>query len=128
LQVESQEFTCPKNPVVHFAHKGVDTNYKKEAIVPGTELRRAIFPAPSPSKKDRKEFTTTVTPFYPDILFIGGGGGGDWSHLPSPTMSQPCQGKNLPNEKLDDEGTDTGIFGDITRLGSGTQRSPYPGM
>jgi hypothetical protein len=43
-------------------------------------------------------------------------------------MSQPCQGKNLPNEKLDDEGTDAGIFGDITRLESGTQRSPYPGM
>jgi hypothetical protein len=43
-------------------------------------------------------------------------------------MSQPCQGKNLPSEKLDDEGTDGGIFSDITRLGSGTQRSPYLGM
>jgi hypothetical protein len=30
LQVESREFTCPKNPIVHFAHKGVDTDYKKE--------------------------------------------------------------------------------------------------
>jgi hypothetical protein len=36
------------------------------------ELRRVIFPAPSPSKKDGRELTTTVTPFYPDILFIGG--------------------------------------------------------
>jgi hypothetical protein len=30
LQVESQEFTCPKNPVDHFAHKGVDTDYKEK--------------------------------------------------------------------------------------------------
>jgi hypothetical protein len=46
----------------------------KEASVPGkaTEVRRAIFPAPSPSKKDGKQLATTVTPFYPDILFIGG--------------------------------------------------------
>jgi hypothetical protein len=43
-------------------------------------------------------------------------------------MSQPCRGKNLPSEKLGHEGTDAGIFGSITRLGSGTQRSPYPGM
>jgi hypothetical protein len=43
-------------------------------------------------------------------------------------MSQPCQGKSLPSEKLDDEGTDAGIFGDITRLGSETQHSPYPWM
>jgi hypothetical protein len=43
---------------------------KKEANVPGTKLRRAIFPAPSPSTSSSS--------------------GGDWSHLPSPTMSQPC--------------------------------------
>jgi hypothetical protein len=43
-------------------------------------------------------------------------------------MSQPCQGKSLPSEKLGDEGTDAGIFSDITRQGSGTQRSPYPRM
>jgi hypothetical protein len=43
-------------------------------------------------------------------------------------MSQPCQGKSLPSEKLGDKGTYTRIFGDITRLGSGTQRSPYLGM
>jgi hypothetical protein len=42
--------------------------------------------------------------------------------------SQPCQGKNLPSEKLDDGGIDAGIFSDITRLGSGTQCSPYLGM
>jgi hypothetical protein len=100
---------------------------KKEASVPGkeTEAHRAILPTPSPSKKDGKELATTITPFYPDILFIGGGGGGDWSRLPSPTTSPPCQGKNLPSEKLGDEGIDAGIFGDITKLGSGTQHNPY---
>jgi hypothetical protein len=36
------------------------------------ETRQVILPAPSPSKKDGKEFTTAVTPFYPDVLFIGG--------------------------------------------------------
>jgi hypothetical protein len=47
---------------------------KKEASVPqkGTEFRQAIFPSPSPSKEDGKELTITATPFYPDILFIGG--------------------------------------------------------
>jgi hypothetical protein len=47
---------------------------KKEASVPekGTEVRRVILLTPSPSKKVGKELTTTVTPFYPDILFIGG--------------------------------------------------------
>jgi hypothetical protein len=47
---------------------------KREVNVPrkGTELRRAIFLAPSPSKKDEKELATTITPFYPDSLFIGG--------------------------------------------------------
>jgi hypothetical protein len=43
-------------------------------------------------------------------------------------MSQPCRGKNLPSKKLGDEGTGAGIFGDITKLGSGTQRSSYLGM
>jgi hypothetical protein len=34
--------------------------------------------------------------------------------------SQPCWEKNLPSEKLVDEETDAEMFGDITRLGSGT--------
>jgi hypothetical protein len=54
--------------------------------------------------------------------------GGDWNRHPSPTTSRSCRGKSLPNEKLGDEGTDAGIFGDITRLGSRTQHSPYLGM
>jgi hypothetical protein len=51
--------------------------------------------------------------------------GGDWSRLPSPTTIQPFQGKNLTSEKLGDEEIDAGIFGDIPKLGSGTQRNPY---
>jgi hypothetical protein len=43
-------------------------------------------------------------------------------------MSQPCQEKNHPSEKPGDGEIDAEIFGDITRLGSETQRSPYPGM
>jgi hypothetical protein len=42
--------------------------------------------------------------------------------------SQPYKGKNLPSVKHGDEGIDAGMFGDITRQGSGTQHSPYPGM
>jgi hypothetical protein len=47
---------------------------KKEASIPErrTKARQAILLTPSPSKKDRKEFTTAATPFYPDVLFIGG--------------------------------------------------------
>jgi hypothetical protein len=45
---------------------------KKEVSVPGTKLHRAVFSAPSPSKKDEKELATAATPFYPDVLFIGG--------------------------------------------------------
>jgi hypothetical protein len=54
--------------------------------------------------------------------------GGDWSHLPSLTTSQPCQGKNHPSEKPNDRETDAEILSDIMRLGSEAQRSPYPGM
>jgi hypothetical protein len=43
---------------------------KKEAS--GIEARQAALLAPSPSKKDKKKFVTTATPFYPDGLFIGG--------------------------------------------------------
>jgi hypothetical protein len=43
---------------------------KKEAS--RIEARQAALPAPSPSKKDRKKFVTVATPFYPDVLFIGG--------------------------------------------------------
>jgi hypothetical protein len=43
---------------------------KKEAN--GIEAHQATLMAPSPSKEDRKKLVTTATPFYPDVLFIGG--------------------------------------------------------
>jgi hypothetical protein len=88
------------------------------------EAHQVILPTPSPSKKDEKEFIIAATPFYPNVLFIGG----RLESLPPPTTSQPCHGKNHPSEKLGDGETDAEIFGDITKLGSKTQRSPYPGM
>jgi hypothetical protein len=124
LQVESQEFTCPKNPVAHFTHKGVDTDYKEKKEASVMEVRQVILPTPSPSKKDKKEFITTTTPFYPDVLLIGGRLESSPISDDEPTMP----GEDLPSEKLSDGGTDAGIFGDITKLGSGTQLSPYPGM
>jgi hypothetical protein len=39
-------------------------------------------------------------------------------------MNQPRRGKNLFSENLADEGTDTEIFGDITKPESETRRSP----
>jgi hypothetical protein len=47
---------------------------KKETNFPSKEAgpRQVIFPAPSPSKEDRKRHAITTAPFYPDILFIGG--------------------------------------------------------
>jgi hypothetical protein len=45
---------------------------KKEAS--GIEAHQAVLPTPSPSKKDGKKFVTASTPFYPDVLFIGGTG------------------------------------------------------
>jgi hypothetical protein len=43
---------------------------KKEAN--GIEARQAALLAPSPTKEDRKKLVTTATPFYLDVLFIGG--------------------------------------------------------
>jgi hypothetical protein len=50
--------------------EGTQITGKKEAS--GIEAHQAALLAPSPSKKDRKKFVTTATPFYPDVLFIGG--------------------------------------------------------
>jgi hypothetical protein len=36
------------------------------------EARQAALSAPSLSKKDGKKFVTATTPFYPNVLFIGG--------------------------------------------------------
>jgi hypothetical protein len=49
---------------------------KKEANIPrkGTGPHRLIFPTPSPSKEYGKKHAVVAAPFYPGILFIGGGG------------------------------------------------------
>jgi hypothetical protein len=62
------------------------------------ELRRAIFPAPSPSKKDGKELVTAVTPFYPDILFIGGILKSSPISYDEPTMLGECNAPNFAVE------------------------------
>jgi hypothetical protein len=95
---------------------------KKEAS--GIEARQVVLLTPSPSKKDGKKFITTTTPFYPYVLFIGG----RLESFPISNDEPTMPGKNLPSEKLGDRETNARIFGDITKLGSGTQRSPYPEM
>jgi hypothetical protein len=88
------------------------------------KARQAALLVPPPSKENRKKLVVTATPFYPDILFIGG----EWNRLPSPTTNQPCLGKNLLNEKLADEGTDTVMLGDIMKPENETRHSLYHEM
>jgi hypothetical protein len=54
--------------------------------------------------------------------------GEEWNRPPSPTMSQPCLGKNLLSEKLADEGIDVGMLGDIMRPENETWCSLYHEM
>jgi hypothetical protein len=70
---------------------------KREASVPrkGTELRRVIFPSPSPSKKDGKELATTVTPFYPS----SSGGGGRLESSPISNNEPAVQGEEPPQRE-----------------------------
>jgi hypothetical protein len=72
LQVRRREFIYPKNPVVHLIHRRVDTDYEEKKEASGIEARQAALLTPSHSKKDRKKLFTTTTPFYHDVLFIGG--------------------------------------------------------
>jgi hypothetical protein len=122
------EFTNPKHSAAHLAHKGVDTDYKKER---GKHLKKGDGTSPSrlsgtlALKGGQKETRHHGSSFS---TLTSSSSRGDWSHLPSLTTSRLCKGKNLPSVKHDDEGTDAGMFSDITRLGSGIQRSLYPGM
>jgi hypothetical protein len=124
LQVESWESTHPKNSAAHFAHRGVDTGYKEKKKQVGWRPVKLSFRHLRPQRRTERNSSPQQLPSTP----TSSSSGGDWSHLPSPTTSQPCQGKNLPSEKLGYGGKNAGIFSDIMRLGSGTQRSPYPGM
>jgi hypothetical protein len=99
---------------------------KKDAGVPrkGMELSKLSFWHLRPQRR-----TERSTPSQQLLSTLTSSSSrGDWNHIPSPTTSRPCKGKNLPSVKHDDEGTDAGMFGDIMRLGSGTRRSPCPGM
>jgi hypothetical protein len=66
---------------------------------------------PPPSKENRKKLVITTTPFYPNILFIGG----RVESSPSPTTNQPCLGKNHLSGKLVDKGTDAVTPDDIMK-------------
>jgi hypothetical protein len=98
---------------------------KKEVNIPsqGRRTHRATFLIPPPSKEDGKKNTVMPAPFYPDVLFIQG----DWSQRPSPTMSLPCKGRNLPSVMPDNEETDAEMCGDIMKSRNGIRRSPCPG-
>jgi hypothetical protein len=74
---------------------------------------------PQPSKENRKKLVVTKTPFYPDVLFIGG----VWNRPPSPTTNQLCLGKNLLGGKLVNEGTDAITPSDIMKLENEIRRS-----
>ena len=45
---------------------------------------------------------------------------GDWSQRPSPTMSLPCKGWNLPSVMPGDRETGAGTCGDIMKPGTGS--------
>jgi hypothetical protein len=99
---------------------------KKEANVPsqGTRTRRAICPTPSPQRRTERRAPSRRLL----STLMSSSSGGDWSQHPSPMISQPCKGKNLPSVRHDDGGTNAGTCGDIMRLGNRIMRNPYPGM
>jgi hypothetical protein len=82
---------------------------------------QAALPVPPPSKENKKKLVVMTTPFYPDVLFIGG----EWSHPPSPTTNRPRLGKNLLSGKLADEGTDAVMLDNIMKSENETRRSLY---
>jgi hypothetical protein len=75
------------------------------------KTRQAALLVPLPSKDNRKKLVVTTTPFYLDVLFIGG----EWNRPPSSTTNQPCPRKNHLSGKLVDEGTDAIMLGDIMK-------------
>jgi hypothetical protein len=92
---------------------------KKEAS--GIEARQAALLAPLPSKKDRKKFVTTSTPFYPDVLFIGG-------RVESSPISddEPIMpGEEPPQREARRWRNRRRNVGDITKQGNGTRHSMY---
>jgi hypothetical protein len=90
---------------------------KKEANE--VNAHQAALLVPLPSKENRKKLVATTVPFYP----MSSSSGEEWNRPSSPTMNQPCWGRNLFSGNLANEGTDAKISGDIMKLESGIQRS-----
>jgi hypothetical protein len=99
----------------------MDTDYKEKKETNEMKARQAALLVPPPSKENRKKLVVMTTPFYPDVLFIGG----EWNHPPSPKTNWPRLEKNLLSEKLADEGTDVVMSGDIMKPENGIWRSLY---
>jgi hypothetical protein len=51
----------------------MDTDYKEKKETNDMKAHQAALLVPLPSKENRKKLVITTTPFYPDVLFIGGG-------------------------------------------------------
>jgi hypothetical protein len=127
LQTEGRELAYPKNSIVHLAHIGVDTDHSKEGSKhpeSGDKNTSSHLSDAFALKGGRKEEHHRAGSFPPPT---SSSSGGDWSHHPSPTTSLPCKGKNIPNMKHGDGGTDAETCGDITKLGNRIQRSRIPG-
>jgi hypothetical protein len=86
-----------------------------------TKTRQAALLVPPPSKENRKKLVVTTTPFYPDVLFMGG----EWNRPPSLMMNRPCLGKNLLSGKLADGGTDAVTPDDIMEPENEIRRNLY---
>jgi hypothetical protein len=95
---------------------------KKEASV--MEAHQVILPTPSPSKKDGKEFITTATPFYPDVLFIGGRVESSPISYDEPTMP----GEEPPQREARRRRNIRRNIRRHHKAGERTHHSPYPGM
>jgi hypothetical protein len=50
----------------------MDTDYKEKKETNEMKARQAALLVPLPSKENRKKIVIMTTPFYPDVLFIGG--------------------------------------------------------
>jgi uncharacterized membrane protein (UPF0127 family) len=50
----------------------MDTDYKEKKETNEMKARQAALLVPPPSKENRKKLVITTTPFYLDVLFIGG--------------------------------------------------------
>jgi hypothetical protein len=53
----------------------MDTDYKEKKETNDMKAHQAALLVPLPSKENRKKLVITTTPFYPDVLFIGGESG-----------------------------------------------------